>query len=170
MPTIGEGTYGDVTVLFEEGPHTCKIGKYCSIANGVQFMLHSEHHTEWVTNYPFPAFVSGSGYRSPGKGNILVGSDVWIGNGATIMSGVMIGDGAVIATKAVVTKDVPPYTIVGGVPAKVIKKRFSEEQIHKLLQIRWWNWDREKIKAAIPLLCQPNIDLFISTYGVPEAN
>jgi virginiamycin A acetyltransferase len=141
------------------------IGKFCSIAAGVKFIMNSANHrAEAVTTYPFPIFENGWDQVIPEaeyweqRGDIIVGNDVWIGFEAVIMPGVNIGDGAIIGTRAVVTKDVPPYTIVGGVPAKKIRKRFSEEAIDKLLTIKWWNWDIEIITESIPLLLSNDIE------------
>jgi len=134
------------------------IGKFCMIASGATFIMNGGNHlTEASSAYPFAIFggawqhaMDGKSY--PSKGNTVIGNDVWIGHDATIMPGVQIGDGAIIATKAVVTKDVEPYTIVGGNPAKPIKKRFSEDTISKLLQLKWWDWDIEKITANVEKL------------------
>ncbi|WP_339916625.1 CatB-related O-acetyltransferase [Yeosuana marina] len=134
------------------------IGKFCMIASGVTFIMNGGNHlTEATTAYPFAIFggdwqhaMEGKSY--PSKGDTIIGNDVWIGHDATIMPGVHIGDGAIIATKAVVTKDVEPYTIVGGNPAKPIKKRFSETTISKLLQLKWWDWDLEKITKNLEKL------------------
>lgn len=134
------------------------IGKFCMIASDVTFIMNGGNHlTEATTAYPFAIFggawknaMQGKSY--PSKGNTIIGNDVWIGYGATIMPGVHIGDGAIIATKAVVTNHVAPYTIVGGNPAKPIKKRFSKETIAKLLALQWWHWDIEKITQNLALL------------------
>ncbi|GAB4162063.1 MAG: Vat family streptogramin A O-acetyltransferase [Winogradskyella sp.] len=134
------------------------IGKFCMIASGVTFIMNGGNHlTEATTAYPFAIFggawqhaMEGKSY--PSKGDTIIGNDVWIGHDATIMPGVHIGDGAIIATKAVVTKDVEPYTIVGGNPAKPIKKRFSDATISKLLQLKWWDWDLEKITENVEKL------------------
>jgi virginiamycin A acetyltransferase len=134
------------------------IGKFCMIASGVTFIMNGGNHLiEATTAYPFAIFggawqqaMEGKSY--PSKGDTIIGNDVWIGHDATIMPGVQIGDGAIIATKAVVTKDVEPYTIVGGNPAKPIKKRFSEAVISKLLQLKWWDWDLEKITKNVEQL------------------
>lgn len=133
------------------------IGKFCSIACGAKFIFTSANHTmNSLSNYTFPIFFEEWGLDVKNitsawdnKGNITIGNDVWIGYEAVIMQGVTIGDGAVIGTRAVVTKDVPPYTIVGGIPAKVIRARFDDETIANLMQIKWWNWTPEKIKANI---------------------
>lgn len=127
------------------------IGKFCMIASDVTFIMNGGNHlTEATTAYPFAIFggawqkaMDGKSY--PSKGDTVIGNDVWIGHGATIMPGVTIGDGAIIASKSVVTKDVAPYAIVGGNPAKLIKRRFSKHIINKLLQLKWWHWDIEKI-------------------------
>ena len=133
------------------------IGKFCSIACGAKFLFNSANHTSSsLSTYPFPIFfeewdldVTTITDAWDHKGNITIGNDVWIGYEAVIMSGVTIGDGAVIGSRAVVTKDVPPYTVVGGIPAKFIKTRFSKEIISELLQIKWWNWSREQIAENI---------------------
>lgn len=133
------------------------IGKFCSIACGAKFIFNSANHTlSSLSTYPFPLFFEEWGLKREdvtdswdNKGDIVIGNDVWIGYEAVIMSGVTIGDGAVIGTRAVVTKDVPPYTIVGGVPAKTIRKRFSDETISELLKIRWWDWPEERIAQNI---------------------
>ncbi|MCB2341077.1 CatB-related O-acetyltransferase [Clostridium estertheticum] len=142
------------------------IGKFCSIACKAKFLMRSGNHTmKSLSNYTFPIFyeewdlpVSHITDAWDNKGDIEIGNDVWIGYDAIIMSGVKIGDGAIIGTRAVVTKDVPPYTIVGGVPAKVIKKRYDDETISKLLKIKWWNWTYEKIQANIKYIQSGNID------------
>ena len=116
------------------------IGKFCSIACGATFPIFFE---EWGLNIKDVAAAWDN------KGDIIIGNDVWIGYEAVIMAGVTVGDGAIIGTRAVVTKDVPPYTIVGGVPAKPIRKRFDNETLDELLKIRWWDWPEEKIAKNI---------------------
>ena len=145
------------------------IGKFCSIACGAKFMFTSGNHSlQSLSTYTFPIFfdewkLDKKDIKSAwdNKGDIIIGNDVWIGYEAVIMPGVKIGDGAIIATRAVVTKDVPPYTIVGGVPARPIKKRFDDNTIDKLLKIKWWNWIKEKIKQNIFLIQQGKIDELI---------
>jgi len=140
------------------------IGKYCSVASGVRFIMNGgNHRTDWFTNYPFPVF--GNGWEAampsswPNKGNTVVGNDVWIGFEATIMPGVTIGDGAIVATKSVVTSDVEPYAIVGGHPARVIRKRFDEATIEELMKIQWWNWDQEKVSRNVKAICGGDLEL-----------
>lgn len=134
------------------------IGKFCMIASGVSFIMNGANHvTDAISAYPFSIFGNGwekamEGREYPVKGNTVIGNDVWIGHNATIMAGVNIGDGAIIATNATVVKDVEPYTIVGGNPAKVIKKRFSDEKIEQLLELKWWDWDIEKISRNVHAL------------------
>lgn len=133
------------------------IGKFCSIACGAKFIFNSANHTlSSFSTYPFPIFFEEWGLDIKdvavawdNKGDIVIGNDVWIGYEAVIMAGVTVGDGAIIGTRAVVTKDVPPYTIVGGVPAKPIRKRFDNETLDELLKIRWWDWPEEKIARNI---------------------
>lgn len=142
------------------------IGKFCSIACGAKFLFNSANHTlKSLSNYTFPLFFEeweldkknvASAWDN--KGDIIIGNDVWIGYEAVIMAGVHIGDGAVIAARAVVTKDVPPYTIVGGTPARKIRMRFEEEIIVKLQQIQWWNWPVEKIRQSLPYIMNGTVD------------
>lgn len=143
-----------------------QIGKYCSIACGAKFLFNSANHTlSSLSTYPFPLFFEEWGLEKKdvtnawdNKGDIVIGNDVWIGYEAVVLAGVTIGDGAIIGTRAVVTKNVPPYTIVGGVPAKPIKKRFSEETISALLEIQWWNWSKERIARNIGAIQCGNIE------------
>lgn len=143
-----------------------QIGKFCSIACGAKFLFNSANHTlSSLSTYPFPLFFEEWGLEKKditnawdNKGDIVIGNDVWIGYEAVVLAGVTIGDGAIIGTRAVVTKDVPPYTIVGGVPAKPIKKRFPEEVISALLDIQWWNWSEERIAKNIGAIQGGNIE------------
>ena len=142
-----------------------KIGKFCSIACGAKFLFTSANHTmRSLSTYPFPIFFEEWGLDVKNicdawdnKGDIVIGNDVWIGYEAVILSGVTIGDGAIIGSRAVVTKDVEPYTIVGGVPAKSIRKRFDDKTILKLENIRWWNWDEKQIRKGIQAIQSGNI-------------
>lgn len=142
------------------------IGKFCSIACGAKFIFNSANHTlKSLSNYPFPLFFEEWNLNKSdvtdswdNKGDIVIGNDVWIGFEAVIMAGVTIGDGAVIGTRALVTKDVPPYTIVGGIPAKQIRKRYLDETINTLLEIQWWNWSKEKIQQNINAIKQGDLE------------
>lgn len=142
-----------------------KIGKFCSIACGAKFLMNSANHTLGsLSTYTFPLFYDewahGMGPEAAwdNKGDITIGNDVWIGYEAVILAGVTVGDGAIIGTRAVVTKDVPPYTIVGGVPAKPIRLRFSQDKIDRLLALKWWDWPSEKISDSIPFIQAGDLD------------
>ena len=142
------------------------IGKFCSIACGAKFLFNSANHTlSSLSTYPFPLFFeewnldrSNVCTSWDNKGDIVIGNDVWIGYEAVILAGVTIGDGAIIGARAVVTKDVEPYTIVGGVPAAPIRKRFSKDTISNLLKIKWWDWPKEKIAKNINAIQSGEID------------
>ena len=142
------------------------IGKFCSIACGAKFIFTSANHSlKSLSTYPFPIFFEEWGENVANitdawdnKGDIIIGYDVWIGYEAVILSGVTIGDGAIIGTRAVVTKDIPPYTIVGGVPAKPIRKRFDDMIIARLLKLKWWDWPEERIKANMEIIQSGRID------------
>lgn len=134
------------------------IGKFCMIASGATFIMNGGNHlSNAISAYPFAIFGNGwenamNGKNYPYKGDTLIGNDVWIGHQATIMPGIKIGNGAIIASHAVVTRDVSPYTIVGGNPARLIRKRFSEEKIKKLLKLKWWDWPLDKITKNVQFL------------------
>lgn len=136
------------------------IGKYCSIASGAKFMLGGTqgHNYEWISAYPLDKFDGSEFLAQKWKGDTVIGNDVWIGFEALIMPGIHIADGAVIGARSVVTKNVGPYEIWGGNPAKLIKKRFSDEQIQKLLDLKWWNFDEQTIKENLPFLRSNDID------------
>lgn len=140
------------------------IGSFCSIADNVTIFLGGNHRTDWVTTYPFghigPWDYHGKGHPST-KGDVIIGNDVWLGSGCTIMSGVKIGDGAIVSARAVVTKDIPAYSIAAGNPARIVKKRFTDEQIDALLAKPWWELDDSQIQDLIPLLCSDNVDALI---------
>ncbi len=141
------------------------IGKFCMIASGVSFIMNGGNHlSDSISAYPFAIFGKGwehamDGKSYPSKGDTIIGNDVWIGHNATIMPGVNIGDGSIIATNSTITKDVAPYSIVGGNPAKLIKKRFSDTDINDLLEIKWWNWDIEKITKHLPIITSTEVNL-----------
>ncbi len=141
------------------------IGKFCSIACGAKFIFTSANHTmKSLSTYPFPLFYEEWGLDKrqvasawDNKGDTVIGNDVWIGYEAVILSGVHIGDGAIIGSRAVVTKDVSPYSIVGGVPAKEIRKRYDEATIGKLMQLQWWDWSFDKIQRSLPYIMNGEI-------------
>ena len=141
------------------------IGKFCAIAKGIEFVMNgANHRMSSVTTYPLNLMGGGWEKFTPGiedlpfKGDTVVGNDVWIGYEAVILAGVTVGDGAIIGTRAVVTKDVPPYTIVGGVPAKPIRLRFSQDKIDRLLALKWWDWPSKKISDGIPFIQAGDLD------------
>jgi len=175
---VGDYTYYDdfetvknfeknVKYLFDFVDDKLIIGNFCQIASDVIFIMNGANHlTDAISTYPFAIFgedwsnaMDGKNY--PSKGNTIIGNDVWIGYGATIMPGVTIGDGAIVATKSVVTKDVAPYTIVGGNPAIQIKKRFSEDKINQLLKLKWWDWPIEKITKHVQDLTDNDLNVLI---------
>lgn len=155
IPDMIDGQYGDII-----------IGKFCSIAIGVS-IVGANHNINYTSTYPFKTIWNDQWMSMNNvsehisKGKTVIGNDVWIGKSAFIMNGIKIGDGSVIGAGAVVTKDVPPYAVVGGNPAKIIKFRFEDNIINKLLKIKWWNWSDEKIDDFLPLIMSENIDLFI---------
>lgn len=168
--TVGAHTYGNPKVLYNKGAEAkIIIGKYCDIASDVTIIPGGIHPVDWVSLYPFRISWQLERAYNDGmpatKGDIVIGNDVWISTGVIILSGVSIGNGAVIAAGALVAKDVPPYAIVAGNPAKVIKYRFSDEQISKLEKIKWWDWDEKKIKDNINLLSSNNIEQFINKHS-----
>jgi len=141
------------------------IGKFCAIAKGVEFVMNgANHRMNSASTYPFN--IMGGGWEKsaptleqlPFKGDTVIGNDVWIGQNVTVMPGVHIGDGAIIAANSVVAKDVPAYHIAGGNPCKVIRKRFDDETIDCLLQLRWWDWPAEKLFANLEKLCSPDLE------------
>jgi chloramphenicol O-acetyltransferase type B len=161
-------SYGTPQVLGTETEVT--VGKYCSIANSAIFDGGIQHNTKWLTTYPLWKFGGPEKREGMSKGPITVGNDVWIGHEAMIMSGVTIGDGAIIAARAVVTKDVQPYAVVGGVPARFIKWRFHELVINMLQKIRWWDWPEEKIREHADLLMSDNWQRLFEVAGYTRSN
>lgn len=139
------------------------IGSYCSIGSGAVFMMagNQGHNTQWASTFPF--YFQANIFKEAKNGfekagNTIIGNDIWIGSEAMIMSGITIGDGAIIAARAVVVKDVAPYTVVGGNPATLIKSRFTKKEIDQLLIMKWWNWKEKRVKEAMPLICSPSIE------------
>lgn len=166
---VGKWTYYFELHIDSLIPKSVRIGNFCAISGQVVIMVTADHRVDRVTTYPFMSFsdkgwpnARGIQGHPTGKGPVVIGNDVWIGREALILSGVTIGDGAVIGARAVVTKDVPPYAIVAGNPAKVVKYRFDPETIRKLLAIAWWDWPDQEIHAVVDLLCSENIEDFIN--------
>lgn len=152
-------------LLPDEGVDRLVIGSFCSIGSGAAFIMagNQGHRNDWVSTFPFywmsevPAFEGAvNGYRP--AGDTVIGNDVWIGSEAIVMPGVRIGDGAVIGTRAVVTRDVDPYTIVAGNPARMVRRRFDDSHVERLLEMRWWDWSEEQLKNAMPLLTSGDVD------------
>ncbi len=152
---IGKYTYGEIYVSSPNTNYELFIGDFCSIAGDVKFLLGADHPMDRMSTYPFRSLIFNNGIDAISKGNIVVEDDVWIGNNATILSGVHIGQGAVVAAGAVVSHDVPPYAIVGGVPAKVIKYRFSDELIVELMKIDYSKLTKEDVEKHINELYEP---------------
>ena len=147
---VGNYTYGDLTVINFNKGEKLRIGHFCSIASGVVFVLNGDHPTDMVSSFPFRIKCLGQDVaEASSKGDINIGDDVWIGQNAVILSGVTVGQGAVIAAGSVVSKDVPPYGIVGGVPAKLIKYRFSEPVISELMKIDYSRLTKEKVESCL---------------------
>ena len=158
---VGRFTYGHEDAVVREWGEgaTLDIGQFCSLASGITFFLGGNHRHDWITTYPFghretEIFTASSGEGHPStNGNVLIGSDVWIGANATIMSGVSVGDGACIAAHSLVTKNVEPYSIYGGNPAKLIRLRFEQDYIDSLLGLKWWDLPEDVINMIAPILC-----------------
>lgn len=152
-------------LLPDEGADRLIIGSFCSIGSGVAFIMagNQGHRHDWISTFPFywmpevPAFAEAANGYQP-AGDTVIGSDVWIGSEAIIMPGIKIGDGAVIGTRALVTRDVEPYAIVGGNPAKPIRRRFNSRQIDLLLDMRWWDWSDDQLRGAMPQLTSGDVD------------
>lgn len=161
---IGRHSYGELQVVdFGEGTKLV-MGDYCSTARGSRVLLGGGHRTDWVTTYPFsvmePTLADVTGHPVS-RGDVIIGNDVWIGSDALILSGVTIGDGAVIMARAVVARDVAPYAIVGGTPARETGKRFDDPTIARLLALSWWKWPHERIVNAGRLMLSDDIARFL---------
>lgn len=174
--SVGRHVYGRPRVLVWSSGDTetlvgprVRIGNYVSIANDVEIFTGGEHNTDWVTTYPlrimFGLARAGRDGHPATRGDVTIGNDVWIGRGARIMSGANIGDGAVVGAGAVVVGTVRPYGVVVGVPAREVRRRFTDDQIAALLSIRWWDWPDEKVIEEVEDLCGPGIADFVSKHG-----
>lgn len=174
---VGDYTYYDdpenvenfeknVLYLFDFIGDKLKIGKFCAIAQGVKFIMNGgSHRIDTFSSFPFSIFggiwaekLKGVPVGAPTKGDTKVGNDVWLGRDVVILPGLTIGDGAIIAAESVVTSNVPPYSIYGGNPARLIRKRFSDEVIQDLLKIQWWNWSYEKISQNVNIIFSNDIE------------
>ena len=151
-------------LLPDEGVDKLVVGSFCSIGSGAAFIMagNQGHRNDWISTFPFfwmpdvPAFAGAQNGYLP-AGDTVIGNDVWIGSEAIIMPGVTIGDGAVIGTRSLVTRNVEPYTIVGGNPARVIRKRFDEDLITLLLEMEWWAWSDDQLRGAMPILTSGDV-------------
>lgn len=171
IQSIGRYTYGSNRIkvfVWGDSSNRVYIGSFCSIAENVEIFICPDHDPSLISTYPFQKFkkkwketaqING---HPVGKGDVVIGNDVWIGRGVTILSGVTVGDGAILSVNATVTKDVEPYQIVGGVPAKHIKHRFDGDTIKKLLEIKWWDWPDERIRENAFLLNSNDVETFIT--------
>lgn len=161
---MGVNCYGVPKIKNALPSATLSIGNYCSIAKNVQIYLGGNHRLDWVTTFPFPAFFQNAAHINDfetAKGNVTIGSDVWLCENCTILSGVSIGHGAVITNGAIVTKDVLPYEVVGGNPAKHIRWRFDEVTRNALLRSAWWDWPEDELLSIVDLICSKNISAFL---------
>lgn len=161
---IGVGTYGIPEVHDWPQGAMLRIGAYTSIADDVHIFLGGNHRMDWVSTYPFPAYVEEARHIpdfGTTKGDVVIGNDVWLGSGCVILSGVTVGDGAVVAARAVVTRDVEPYSVVAGNPARHLRWRFDEASRTALRAAAWWSWPEEEIRRVVHLLCSGDVEAFL---------
>ena len=168
--SVGRYTYGQPRILIWSEDERVKVGSFCSISDDVTIFAGGEHNHHWVTTFPlrlafYGPLIPNDGHPAT-KGETVIGHDVWIGFGATILSGVVIGDGAVIGARSVVTQDVPPYAIYAGNPATFKKFRFDADTVYQLLQLKWWTWPLEKIKENTHLLCSQDTKSLLLLHGI----
>lgn len=167
---IGRYSWGHLSVNNRAAGCSLRIGQFCSLAYGTQVILGGEHRADFVTTYRFGTYSPFDEWYSPpadsavGRGDVTIGNDVWIGHEATILSGVSLGDGVIVGARSVVRQDAPPYAVVVGNPARVAGFRFSPDQVEALLRIRWWDWDEERITAALPVMMSDNVQAFIDAH------
>ena len=164
--TVGASTYGQPEIVDYPGDTAgVTIGSFVSIADGVRIFRGGNHRTDWITTYPLRAFLHLPGAFEDGvpttKGDVVIGNDVWLGYGATILSGVRIGDGAVVGAGAVVTRDVRPYAVVAGNPAREVRRRFSDEVVEQLQAAAWWTWPIEEIRAHVDVLSSDDVEALL---------
>ena len=164
--SVGDHTYGAPTIRWWGESANLSIGKYCSIADDVEIFLGGNHRTDWVSTYPFSAFRNWPSARGiPGhpstKGDVTIGNDVWLGAGCVILSGVTVGNGAVIGCRSVVSRDVPPYAIVAGNPATVVRFRFGAEEIDRLQACAWWDWEPGRVARNVKRLLSADLQGFL---------
>ncbi|MDX2263507.1 MAG: CatB-related O-acetyltransferase [Hyphomicrobiales bacterium] len=168
---VGAHTYGAPEVMWANSGAKLRLGKYTSIAAGCRIFLGGNHRPDWVSTYPFSALhqrwpqARGIEGHPATKGDVVIGSDVWIGAEAFILSGVSIGHGAVVGARAVVSRDAPPYAIVAGNPARVVRMRFDARLIERLVAIAWWDWPDEVVAERAPLLLSGDVEGFCDRFG-----
>lgn len=165
---VGVGTYGEPTVMYWDTGATLRVGAYCSIGDDVKILLGGEHHTEWISTYPFPLLqddVAHFGGYPLSKGDVEIENDIWIGRESMILSGVTIGNGAVVGAGSVVARDVEPYSVVAGNPARLVRRRFDAKVVDQLQRIAWWAWPETKVREARSLLMSSDMSTFLATYG-----
>lgn len=165
--SLGEWSYGEPKIIDWGQEADLKIGKFCSFATGVKILLGGEHRTDCVTTYPFSLYFRKAHHLpkiTTTKGSVVIGNDVWVGQDTMILSGVTIGNGAVIGARSIIAKNVKPYSITVGSPAKHVRFRFSEATIEALERIAWWDWPLEEIERAWPFLLSNKIDEFVKRY------
>ncbi len=172
---LGPHTYGRPKIRFPESGARLAIGRYGSIADGVEILLGGNHRLDWATTYPFPAMprlwpeaAGVTGYDTT-RGDVVIGHDVWLGSQCMVMSGLRIGHGAVVAARAVVTRDVPPYAIVAGNPARIVRLRYDEATVAALLDSRWWELPREQLVPLLPLIMSDRVAEFAAAARSPAA-
>jgi virginiamycin A acetyltransferase len=173
----GADAFEHENVLYHYGPDRLIIGRFCALATGVRFIMNgANHRMDGISTFPFPIFGGGWGKDSdllsdlPNRGNTVVGNDVWIGYEALIAPGVRIGDGAIVGSRSVVTKDVRPYAIVAGNPAVEVRRRFSDDDVERLLRIRWWDWPIERISEHVRLLMAGDVAELLRVVGELRAH
>ena len=173
--TIGAYSYGRPKVRFPESGRRLTIGRYCSIADRVEILLGGDHRLDWVSTYPFAA-MSGlwPGAEAPedyhaSRGDVTIGHDVWLGSGCMILSGITVGHGAVVAAHAVVTRDVPPYAVVAGNPARIVRRRFDEATSAALVETAWWDFPHATVMRWIPLLQSGRVEELIAAVRAERA-